>query len=322
MLSTSPSDSNPAVELGDTLIPDPNPRAYPHKVISDTDVDDNEGPKLAWSPKDNMLFKIADAPWYPHALRFLSQVPQSDGDWSRHISCNDDIQSLCHSLKLPSDFQDHIDWSRLFDECARHLAQACHNPPLASFFSLIFVATCQVALVGGCPRKTVLRGLEFCARHCGVAEDELTELVLDNVREGVITGIRLLKEYTRVVGCRANEIPLHSKLKEPRYSLCQNSVPKALLAQDCLQLFRRCDSACFSFIQSHISSTYRPTTPLQSDCLEIPALVYDLLGGGVRSVRNIMDFNLGANAHSDTKSSSRFCALRRLMGYMGITVLT
>lgn len=96
---------------------------------------------------------------------------------------------------------------------------------------------------------------------------------------------------------------------------------ETLLAQDCLQLFQHCDSACFSFIKSRISSTYRPTVPLQSEYLEIPALVYELLGGEVRSVDNFTAFDHAADGHSVTKPSAKFCVLGRLMGYVGIAVL-
>ncbi|RGP71134.1 hypothetical protein FLONG3_7262 [Fusarium longipes] len=229
MLPVPPTELHSSGESAFTLVPSLG--TYRQRVISDTGMVDKDGLELIWSEEYNTLIKAKDAPWYSHAIQFIAQIPQSDTDWSRHVSSNDDIQSLCNDLKLPylyPEFQSHIDWSRLFDECAQHLARACDNPPLASLFSLIFVAACQVALDDGCPRETVLRGLGSCARHCGMAEDELTELVLDNVREG------------------------------------------------------RCDSACFSFIQKRISSTYRPTVPLQSECLEIPALVYDLLGGEVR----------------------------------------
>jgi hypothetical protein len=217
MVSESPSEFYSATGPSSTPTLILGPGTYPSRGTSDTGPDNQESIEAVYSEQEKILRRAADAPWYPYALRFLAQVPRSDADWSRHISCNRDIRSLCHQLKLPSlcqGFQGRLDWSRLFDECSQYLTQICNNPPLASFFSIIFVATCQVALVKGCPRKIVLRGLESCARQCGVADNELTEIVLDSVREGVIIGIQLLKEYTRVVGCRANEILLHGTFEK------------------------------------------------------------------------------------------------------------
>ena len=217
MVSESPPEfhSTTGPSSTPTLILDPG--TCPSRATSDTGPDNQESIASIYCEQEETLRRATVAPWYPYALRFLAQVPRSDADWSRHISCNRDIRSLCRQLKLPSlcqGFQGRLDWSRLFDECSQYLTQTCNNPPLASFFTIIFVATCQVALVKGCPRQIVLRGLESCARQCGVADNELTEIVLDSVREGVIIGIQLLKEYTRVVGCRANEIPLHGTFEK------------------------------------------------------------------------------------------------------------
>ncbi|KAF4984435.1 hypothetical protein FZEAL_398 [Fusarium zealandicum] len=248
------SDSPPKVTTsGDGPTFGPDPEACPYEDSEDSEDYDEES-----QVEDDQ----GKASWHPRAVHFLSQIPQDDTAWSRHLSTNTDVRSLCHRLRIPflyPGFQAHLNWSRLFSECTWHLARACNNPPLASLFSLIFVAACHVALVDGCPKETVLEGLKACVRQCGVMEDELTEDMLDRVREGVVTGISILGEYARVVGCRANEIPLH--------------------AQGCLELFQRSTPACSSFIKSRIPSTYRPTTPLHSECLEIPALVYDLLGG-------------------------------------------
>ncbi|KAF4966040.1 hypothetical protein FSARC_6240 [Fusarium sarcochroum] len=212
MVSESPPRLNTIRDPGDGPTFGPDPEAYPYDAASDTDTDDEVDSEDDQQEADDN-HKAKDAPWHPLALHFLAQVPQSDVDWSRYLSCNGDVRSLCHRLKIPylyPGFQAHLDWSRLFDECTWHLARACNNPPLASLFSLIFVAACYVALVDGCPRETVLKGLKACVRQCGISEDELTEPMLDRVREGVITGIGILREYTRVVGCRANEIPLHA----------------------------------------------------------------------------------------------------------------
>ncbi|KAI8683252.1 hypothetical protein NCS56_00449400 [Fusarium sp. Ph1] len=201
--------------------------------------------------------------WHPHAINFLAQVPQSDAAWSRYLNSNGDVRSLCHRLRLPFLYpgfrKDHLDWGRLFAECKWHLARACENPPLASLFSLLFIAACHVALVDGCPRETVFAGIRECVRQCGIWEYELTEPMLDRLREGAVKGIMILNEYARVVGARAHEIPIYTS--------------------NCMQLFMRCTPACITYVKSRIPFTYRPTAPLQSDCLEIPSLVYDILGG-------------------------------------------
>ncbi|KAF4943891.1 hypothetical protein FGADI_13062 [Fusarium gaditjirri] len=152
--------------------------------------------------------------WHPHALHFLAQIPHSDADWSRYLRSNDDVGLLRHRLKLPSlfpGFQAHLDWPRFFNECTWHLARARNYPHLGSLFSLIFVAACHVALKDGCPREHVYNGLRACVRQRGISEDELTLPMLDRMRDGVITGIGILRQYSNVVGCRANEIPLHGK---------------------------------------------------------------------------------------------------------------
>ncbi|KAI8681824.1 hypothetical protein NCS55_00435700 [Fusarium keratoplasticum] len=200
--------------------------------------------------------------WHPHAINFLAEVPQDDATWSRYLNSNGDVRSLCHRLRLPflyPGIRDCFDWGKLFGECKWHLARACENPPLASLFSLIFIAACHVALADGCPREIVSSGIRECVRQCGIWEYELTEPMLDRLREGAVKGIMILTEFARVVGSRAYEIPLHTP--------------------NCFQLFSRCTPACITFVKSHIPSTYRPTTPLEADCLEIPSLVYDILGG-------------------------------------------
>ncbi|KAF4335688.1 hypothetical protein FBEOM_10450 [Fusarium beomiforme] len=262
MVSESPPKLHSLDEPSEGGVLNLDPEAYSWEDGSDTETEDKEDFEDDDPGSESNAYSAETMPWHPHALHFLAQVPQSDADWSRYLTTNNDVHSLCHRLKIPHlfpGFQAHLNWPRFFNECAWHLARACNNPPLGSLFSFIFVAACHVALVDGCPRKEVYKGLRACVRQCGVAEDELTLPMLDRVREGVITGIGILREYTKVVGCRANEIPLH--------------VP------GCLQMFQFCDPACFLFIKNHMSLAYRPTTPLKSEYLEIPALVYELLGG-------------------------------------------
>ncbi|KAF5619529.1 hypothetical protein F52700_11812 [Fusarium sp. NRRL 52700] len=265
MVSESPPKLHNLDEPSDGSGPKVDPQAYSHEIASDTDADDEAN-------LGNSKDVEQDAPgsnnnehsggWHPHALHFLAQVPQNDNDWSRYLSSNIDVGSLCHRLKLPYLFpgiQVHLDWPRFFNECTWHLARACNNPSLGSLFSIIFVAACHVALMDGCPPEVVYNGLRACVRQCGISEEELTLPMLDRIRDGVITGIGILREYSRVVGCRANEIPLH--------------------AHNCLEVFQCGNPACIRLIKSRISSTYRPTTPLESEYLEIPSLVYEVLGG-------------------------------------------
>lgn len=219
VVSESPPTFNAATELDEGPILGLDPEAFPYGSTSDTDMDDECEPEDDESEIDYHRHRGTQEPWHPHALRFLTQLPQNDTEWSRYLSCNEDVRSLCHRLKIPSlypGFQAHLDWSRLFDQCTWHLADACHDPPLASLFSLVFVATCHVALSDGCPHETVFSGLRACLRQCGVADEELTKPMLDRVREGVVTGIGILEEYTIMVGCRANEIPLHGKFERSR----------------------------------------------------------------------------------------------------------
>ncbi|KAH7271801.1 hypothetical protein MRS44_004454 [Fusarium solani] len=232
----------------------PDPEVCPYEGDSGSDSEDYESEDELGEPHLD---------WHPHAINFLAEVPQDDATWSRYLNTNGEVRSLCHRLRLPFLYpgfrKDFIDWGRLFAECKWHLARACENPPLASLFSLIFIAACHVALVDGCPREIVFAGIRECVRQCGIWEYELTEPMLDRLREGAVKGIMILTEYARVVGARAHEIPIHTP--------------------NCFQLFIRCTPACITFVKSRIPFTYRPTTPLQSDCLEIPSLVYDILGG-------------------------------------------
>ncbi|RSL57394.1 hypothetical protein CEP54_008316 [Fusarium duplospermum] len=234
----------------------PDPEVTPYDDDSGSDSEDYE------SDGDYDDSPVIHSDWHPHAINFLAQVPQSDAAWSRYLNSNGDVHSLCYRLRLPflyPGFHDDMDWERLFKECTWHLARACKTPGLATLFSLIFLAACHVGLVNGCPREIVLDGVRQCVRQCGLWEYELTVPMLDRLREGAVKGIMLLTEYTRVIGSRAHELPLYTS--------------------NCLQLFIRCTPACITYVKSRIPFTYRPTTPLQSDCLEITSLVYTLLGG-------------------------------------------
>ncbi|KAF4448134.1 hypothetical protein F53441_8450 [Fusarium austroafricanum] len=231
-----------------------DPDAYSYEAASDIDTDEEEEE----DPHD-----VRELTWYPHATHFLAKVPHDDADWSRYLTSNADVLALCERVRVPLMFpgnQPHLNWAAFFAECARHLARAASDPPLASLFSLIFVGACHVALVDGCPKHIVHWGLKTCVRHCGVGEEELTDPMLDRLGESIITGFGILRDYAKVVGCRAHEIPMH--------------------VHNCLQLFQRCDSNCLLFIKKQIPSTYRPTTPLNSEYLELPTLVYKLLGAG------------------------------------------
>lgn len=218
MVSESPPKLHNLHEPSDGSDLKLDPQACSHEIASDTDTNDDLGDskdvKHDDPGSDNNQNSAERGRLHPHALHFLAQVPQSDADWSRYLCSNADVRSLCHRLKLPylfPGFRAHLDWPRFFNECTWHLAQACNNPPLGSFFSLVFVAACHVALIDGCPREEVYNGLRACVRQCGISEDEVTPPMLDRMREGVITGIGILREYSKVVGCRANEIPLHGK---------------------------------------------------------------------------------------------------------------
>ncbi|KAG4262574.1 hypothetical protein FPRO03_10804 [Fusarium proliferatum] len=265
MISESPPKLHNLHEPSDGSGPKIDPQACSHEIASDTDTDDEDDVGDSKDVKQDDPGSDNDqhnGRWHPHALHFLAQVPQSDDDWSHYLRRNVDVGSLCHRLKLPYLFpgvRSRLDWPRFFIECTWHLGRACNNPSLGSLFSLIFVAACHVALKDGCPQEEVYKGLRACVRQCGISEEELTLPMLDRLREGVITGIGILREYSKVVGCRANEIPLH--------------------AHNCLEVFQCRNPACISLIKEQISSAYRPTTPLESEYLEIPSLVYEVLGG-------------------------------------------
>ncbi|UPK90805.1 hypothetical protein LCI18_001740 [Fusarium solani-melongenae] len=182
----------------------PDPEVCSYEDDSDSDSEDYEN-------EDD--FKESRPEWHPHAINFLSEVPQDDADWSRYLNTNRDVHSLCNSLRIPflyPGFKDQVNWEKLFAECKWHLTRASQNPPLASLFALIFIAACHVALVNGCPRDIVLAGIRECVRECGIWEYELTEPMLDRLREGAVKGIMILSEYARVVGARAYEVPIHN----------------------------------------------------------------------------------------------------------------
>ncbi|KAF5018128.1 hypothetical protein F66182_9907 [Fusarium sp. NRRL 66182] len=203
----------------------PGPAIDLRSAASDTGADaakedDQIVQQRVWTVADG----LRDAPWYPHALDFLARIPRSDADWSRHLSCNKDVRALRRRLKIPYLYpivQVHLWWSNFFHECAWHLAQECTNPASASLFSLLFAAACHVALADGCPRDIVLQGLRACVENRGIFRGELTEPMLDRIREGVINQIAILRDYSRVLGCRANEIPLHGKPREEHLDLRQ-----------------------------------------------------------------------------------------------------
>lgn len=217
MISESPPKLHNLHEPSDGSGPKIDPQACSHEIASDTDTDDEDDVGDSKDVKQDDPGSDNDqhnGRWHPHALHFLAQVPQSDDDWSHYLRRNVDVGSLCHRLKLPYLFpgvRSRLDWPRFFIECTWHLGRACNNPSLGSLFSLIFVAACHVALKDGCPQEEVYKGLRACVRQCGISEEELTLPMLDRLREGVITGIGILREYSKVVGCRANEIPLHGK---------------------------------------------------------------------------------------------------------------
>ncbi|KAF5674912.1 hypothetical protein FHETE_2663 [Fusarium heterosporum] len=182
VVSATPPRLDAASESGGGPAPSRDPDVFPYRNDTDTDTNDEDELQDDESKMGFYRYQITEVPWRSLALHFLNQIPQSDAEWSRHLSCNNHVRSLCHRLKIPSPysgFQAHLDWSRLFDECTLHLARAHSDPSLASLFSLVFVAACHVALYDGCPRETVLKGLRACLKQCGVAEQELTRPMLD-----------------------------------------------------------------------------------------------------------------------------------------------
>ncbi|KAL2689372.1 hypothetical protein Neosp_003425 [[Neocosmospora] mangrovei] len=183
--------------------------------------------------------------WNPRAINFLAKKPPSDEDWSSHLPRNGTVNSLFHRLRIPFLFpglRGSIDWVKFFAECKWHLARACNEPALASLFTLVFIAAIHVSQVDGLPREYALNAMRECVRQCGIWEYELTEPMLKRLQSGATKGIWLLNEYTRTVGVRAHEMPL------------------------------------FTYIKGRIPFTYRPTTPVHIECLEIPSMMYSMLG--------------------------------------------
>lgn len=189
-----------------------------------------------------------DAYWLPHVQRFLSDIPQSDKAYSNIIPSNSFLVSLIRRLRLSENSlasPTSCSWPRFFAECAAHLTLVRSEPSLASLFSLVFAATCQVALEDECAPGIVFDGLKSCLEICGLDIDDKGGGMLHEICERVLRGIRLLTNYAERIGPRANEIPLHGR------SLRQGWM--------CLQLNHRQQPTV-----SSSSYTARPTAPLTS----------------------------------------------------------
>lgn len=156
----------------------------------------------------------ANMVWLQHAQHFLSNIPRSDKAYSDVVPTNTGLFSLVRRLRLsdhPPDTRASFSWPRFFDECAAHLTYLQSEPPLASLFSLVFSAACQVALDDGCNPEIVLGGLRSCLSISRVNTEELRDVELREGCERIVRGIRLLADYAESIGPRAYEIPLHGK---------------------------------------------------------------------------------------------------------------
>lgn len=203
------SQSAPGVN-GPTYGPDPE--VHPYEDDSGSDSEDYESE--ADDEEEEEKPEEPELDWHPNAINFLAQIPPDDAAWSSYLPRNGAVNSLCHRLRIPFLFpgiRGNMDWERFFAECKWHLARACNNPPLASLFTLVFIAACHIAAADGLPRAICLNGMRECVRQCGIWEYELTDPMIDRLREGAVKGIWILNEYTRAVGVRAHEIPLFSR---------------------------------------------------------------------------------------------------------------
>ncbi|CAM1501648.1 Fc.00g036320.m01.CDS01 [Cosmosporella sp. VM-42] len=194
--------------------------------------------------------------------RFLSQLPKSDAEWDSKLKVSGDVYKLFATITLSYNyaaFWAQMEWKILFEACLEFMDKIYDKPSLSSLFSVLFISTCHIAILAGCPKDLVNRKMRSCVGKCNVSVTFLGDEALEEMRMGVLKGIKLLSECVEILGYRAYELPLHMT--------------------DCLSTFQTFNPLCLPFLKEHLPKIYHPTTPLPSDSLFIPALVHQLLGG-------------------------------------------
>ncbi|KAF7537447.1 hypothetical protein G7Z17_g12852 [Cylindrodendrum hubeiense] len=205
--------------------------------------------------------------WVPYVLRFLREIPRRDREWSSFfVCCDQQIIDIRREMVFAEGYKgdrDNMDWAAFFKDCNWHLA-SIKDPRLINFFSLIIVATCNVALFYGCPRETVDHTLRYVMIRQGWSTHEIDSSELDIILRGVVRGMALLFGMSKYLGDKAYEIPLYT---------------------NCLFFFAIMDSQCVDYIkhQLEIGEIPVPTGPctlFQSGTLSVPSLVWELLNSG------------------------------------------
>lgn len=148
------------------------------------------------------------------ARTLVSQLPDCDSDWNSKLSTRSDVKRIVDELTLSrmrlssgADF----DWLQVLSYFALQMKYKRRDTSISSFYALVFISTCNIAILDDCPVGIVNQAMKNCLRDYGMDKDDLHFQSLERIRGGAVAGIRLLNECMRVVGYRAYELPLHCK---------------------------------------------------------------------------------------------------------------
>ena len=147
--------------------------------------------------------------------RFLYQVPKSDEAWNATLKTSNDVHKLFYELTHSVDRSvsgENLDWAELFRSCSLYLDDIPVFSQMASFYSLVFVATCHFAILTGCPVDTVNQAMRSGLKNGYYSVEGLGDEALEDVRQDVLVGIRLISECVDIIGYRGYELLLYCKL--------------------------------------------------------------------------------------------------------------
>ncbi|RMJ12622.1 hypothetical protein BHE90_009328 [Fusarium euwallaceae] len=184
---------------------------------------------------------------------WMKRLPQGDEDWDNNSpSTPDDIQRLRDRLTLSHIQSRHeMDWATLLDTYAA-AAKDFEGREL-QLHSMVMVAACHVAYNNGLPRDDMLQAMAKCIS--GGSD------TLRSKRFALPKCILIGDELASVLGVRAYELPLR--------------------VNSYFTFGQHFTSECFPLLREESAVAHRPTTPLPSEVLRIPSLVFDLCNGKV-----------------------------------------
>ncbi|KAF4979089.1 hypothetical protein FZEAL_4649 [Fusarium zealandicum] len=190
---------------------------------------------------------------------WMKRLPQGDEDWDNNCpSTPDDIQRLRDRLTLSHIESRHeMDWTTLLDAYASS-AKDFEGREL-QLHSMVMVAACHVAYNHGLSRDEMLQAMAKCIN--GGSD------TLRSKRFALPKCIQIGDELANVLGVRAYELPLR---------VCSNPAVNSYFT-----FGQHFTSECFALLREESAIAHRPSTPLPSEALRIPSLVFDLCNGKV-----------------------------------------